>query len=216
MSHTAPGQHWLDRSEGRRLFVAVPLGEAARAEVGALMADIGYIAPGAPRPKGVAVWGGPRTRWVRPETLHVTMRFLGATPDDDISGLRSAVDEAASGCAAFRVRLDGAGAYPTAHRPRVLWIGLGDGAERLAQLATGLEDALAVRGWPRDDRPFAAHLTIARTDGVATAGVLANDLRARAEGLDASWTADRLVLFESITGGGPARYEPLHEAKLRA
>jgi 2'-5' RNA ligase len=64
-------------------------------------------------------------------------------------------------------------------------------------------------GWARDTRPFRPHLTLARSDGVAGAGETARILVDEAGGLDIRWLVDRLVLFESVTGGGPARYEPL-------
>jgi RNA 2',3'-cyclic 3'-phosphodiesterase len=216
-----PGQHWLDRGAGRRLFVAVPLGEAAQAAVGRLMADLGR-APGTARGPGGAPARGAgrdtgrwsRPRWVRAESLHITLRFVGLTPDEAIPDLAAAVDEAAAGVAAFPCRLEAAGSFPPGPRPRVLWIGTGEGSAGLGALAGRLEDALAARGWPRDERGFTPHLTIARTDGVAVGGAIADDLRRAVTGLDAAWTADRVVLFESITGGGPARYVSLHEALL--
>jgi len=207
VTRSAPGQHWLDRSAGRRTFIAVPLGADARDAVARLMTGLGY----GTRRQG----GGPPPRWVRPESLHLTMRFLGVTRDQDLRALRDCVDEAAAGADAIDCRLAGAGAFPAGDRPRILWLGVGEGADALAALAVRVEDALAGRGWPRDDRPFNPHLTIARTDGVVGALALAREMEEGSAGLDARWRTDRLVLFESITGQGPARYEPLHEARLR-
>jgi 2'-5' RNA ligase len=209
VSRPRPGEHWLDRGPGRRLFIAVPLGEEARLAVDGLMRELG--ASGGVTGAG----GGPRPRWVRSESLHLTIRFLGNTPPEAIGGLDEALDEAASGVEPIACRLAEGGAFPSGSRPRVLWIGVAEGASALANLARRVEDALAARGWERDERPFAAHLTLARTDGVGAAPALAAELRERAGTLDAAWTADRLVLFESITGNGPARYLPLHEAPLR-
>ncbi len=211
---TRPGEHWNAREvAGRRLFFAVPLGEDARAATERLMLALEARAGLAGGAHGEAR-AGPRrpargARWVRTDGLHLTLRFLGATPDAAIPDLEAALREAAVGIASFPVRLDGAGSFPPGPRPRVLWLGVGEGAPALSALAGRLEAALALRGWPRDERPFAAHLTIARTDGVPDAGALADRLRAAASDLDAAWTADRVMLFESITGGGPARYVPL-------
>lgn len=185
---------------GRRLFVAVPLAEPARQAVASLMEDL------AARP--------PRLRWVRPESLHLTIRFLGPTLEDAIAGVREAVTEAAAHARPFAVRLGGTGAFPPRGRPRVLWVGVVDGEPELAALAAALEDALAARGWPRDDRPFRAHLTLARSDGVAGAERIVEAAAERGRNLDSAWTADRAVLFESISGGGPARYSPLHTVPL--
>lgn len=185
---------------GRRLFVAVPLAEPARQAVASLMA-------------GLAA-GPPRLRWVRPESLHLTLRFLGPTLDDALPGVREAVTEAAARVRPFDVRLGGTGAFPPRGRPRVLWVGVVDGEPGLAALAAALEDALAARGWPRDDRPFRAHLTLARSDGVAGAERIVEAAAEHGRNLVAAWTADRVVLFESLSGGGPARYAPLHSAPL--
>jgi 2'-5' RNA ligase len=89
-----------------------------------------------------------------------------------------------------------------------------EGADGLGDLTRSLEDHLAVAGWPRDERPFRAHLTLARSDGVAAGPATARALIAASEGFVAEWTADRLLLFESHTGGGPARYEALSEVIL--
>jgi 2'-5' RNA ligase len=141
-----------------RLFMAVPVAAAVREEVGRLMeqlagAPIDVRAPGQPR-------------WVGVEGLHLTLRFLGATPDVRLAELSEVVAATARGVAPFRVELTGGGAFPTPQRPRVLWIGIGTGEAELAALARRLNDELQRLGWPRDDRPLQAHLTLARTDGV--------------------------------------------------
>ncbi len=185
---------------GRRLFVAVPLAEPARQAVASLMEELA-TAP-------------PRLRWVRPESLHLTIRFLGPTLDDALPGVRDAVTDAATRIPPFDVRLGGTGAFPPRGRPRVLWVGVVEGEPQLAALAAALEDALADRGWLRDDRPFRAHLTLARSDGVAGAERIVDAAATLGRDLAAAWTADRAVLFESISGGGPARYSPLHTVQL--
>jgi 2'-5' RNA ligase len=91
----------------------------------------------------------------------------------------------------------------------VLWIGVQTATERLARLAVATEDQLARHGWERDGRPFRAHLTLARSDGIAVADLVAARLAAAVGDRRIPARIDRLGLFESITGGGPARYEPL-------
>ena len=71
-----------------------------------------------------------------------------------------------------------------------------------------------MRGWTPEDRPFRPHLTLARSDGIGSGGRTAARLTEAAGDLDARWTVDRLVLFESVTGGGPARYVPIEEVVL--
>ncbi|MGZ6268806.1 MAG: RNA 2',3'-cyclic phosphodiesterase [Candidatus Limnocylindrales bacterium] len=187
-----------------RLFIAVPVVDEVRTAVGELMsrvagASIEERAPGQPR-------------WVRVEGLHVTLRFLGATLDERLAEVAAAVGSAARGLAPFGITLNGGGAFPDARRPRVLWIGIDSGTDELAGLALRLNEELRSLGWPSEDRPFQGHLTLARTDGVAGADEYARRLMAVAADVRWSWQADLLVLYKSVMGHGPTRYEALAEA----
>ncbi len=150
-------------------------------------------------------------RWVRIEGLHLTLRFLGPTLDERRPAVEAAMRAAAAGARPFPIRIGGGGAFPSPARPRVLWLGVTTGAEQLAALAGDLATALAAAGWPPEERPFRAHLTLARADGVRAGPATARALVAEAERFSSEWVADRVVLFESHTGGGPARYEALLE-----
>lgn len=188
-----------------RLFFAVPVPEDARRRVGELIDRV-------QREVGD---GTARIRWVRVDGLHLTLRFLGPTPEDRVAPLRASAEALAGPEPPFEVELSGGGAFPSPERPRSLWLGVREGAGRLANLADELTAAAGQCGLVLDTRPFAAHLTIGRTDGVRLGHVAARTLVRAAEGLDVRFSADRIVLFQSILGGGPARYEPLHEARLR-
>ena len=187
------------------LFIAVPLATDAAAAVADLVGRV--------RARHL---GGREVRWVRLDGLHLTLRFLGPTDRDRIPDLAAAVDAVAAAGRPFAVELAGTGSFPERGRPRVLWLGIEDGASRLGDLAAAIDAALVTRGWPATDRPFRAHLTLARADGVP-AGPATTDLLGAELG-DATITGpvDRLVLYRSRTGGGPARYEPLHVAPLGA
>jgi 2'-5' RNA ligase len=89
-----------------------------------------------------------------------------------------------------------------------------EGADALGALARRLGDGLVTAGWESDDRPFRPHLTLARSDGIHAGPATAAALVEAARGFATDWIADRIVLFESHTGGGPARYEPLREVAL--
>jgi 2'-5' RNA ligase len=197
----------------RRLFIAVPLGERAREAVASLMAGLGAPADGGRNPDPAAPPAA-RLRWVRSANLHLTLRFLGATPASSIPALEVALDRAAGGVAPFAARVSGAGAFPSPARPRAVFLRIGEGAAQLATLAERLAAELALAGWPPSERPFAPHLTLARSDGVPGASQAVEALAAAAGLLDAEWTVDRLILFESLLGGGPARYLALHAALL--
>jgi 2'-5' RNA ligase len=189
---------------GRRIFAAVPLPAEARERVEALVAAV----------RGSADPGEREVRWVRLDGLHVTLRFIGPTLDPRIPAAIEAVQTAAAEHPPFDAGLAGAGAFPGPIRPRALWIGIETGAPGLGELTRALDRELASRGWPADERPFRPHLTLARSDGVGTGTRTAAHLVEAAVGLDVRWTVDRIVLYESLTGGGPARYVPLAEAAL--
>jgi 2'-5' RNA ligase len=155
-----------------------------------------------------------RLRWAVTENLHLTVRFLGATAPDRVPDVVAATEAAARAVAPFAVRLAGAGAFPAPDRPRVVWLGIVEGAPGLAALATELGEQLVGRGWERDERPFRAHLTLGRADGVPGAGRAVAALADAATALDAAWTVDRLVVYQSDLGRGPVRYRPLATAPL--
>jgi 2'-5' RNA ligase len=201
----------FDESAGPRLFIAVPLPAEARSVIEALVAGVRV----APEPEPGQRRDPHDVRWVRMDGLHVTLRFLGPTDPDQITELKAAVDGAATGGQPFELGLAGAGAFPNPARPRVLWLGLEHGLAALNELTVRLAASLAAHGWPHDDRPVRPHLTLARSDGVAAGSRVAAGLVAAAATLDLRWIVDRIVLFESQTGGGPARYLALHEVPLR-
>lgn len=189
-----------------RLFVAVPVADHVRDGVGRLMEEL------AGAPIDVRAPGQPR--WVSVAGLHLTLRFLGATPDTRLPELAEAVAVAARGVAPFRIELSGGGAFPSPQRPRVLWIGIGTGEAELVGLAGRLNAELHRLGWPLDDRPMQAHLTLARTDGVPGADEKAARLIELARDVRLDWQADSLVLYKSNVGHGPNHYEVLATAEL--
>ena len=189
-----------------RLFVAVPLPPEPLAACQALID---------------AVRAGPYgdvPRWVHMANLHLTVRFLGETPPDLTPDAALAVRDALEGSRAFDVVLAGAGSFPEARKPRALWLGIEQGSAELGALADALDPALEPLGWPRDDRPYRPHLTVARLDrsSISSSEVIADGLRAAAAAWRTSFRADRAVFYRSHLGGGPPRYEPLVEVRLRS
>lgn len=104
----------------------------------------------------------PGARWTRREGRHLTLAFLGNVDDERVEDIASALGSAASMHAPFDAAFEEIGGFPTLRRPRVLWIGIGAGAEPMSALASSVQDALVPLGFEREDRPFTAHLTLAR------------------------------------------------------
>jgi 2'-5' RNA ligase len=148
--------------------------------------------------------------WVRAENLHFTLRFLGEL---DASGAARATDAmlaAAAAHARFGATVGGFGAFPTARRARVLWIGMLHGAEPMRLLATSLEHALKQHGFERADESFEPHLTVGRLRTAAdwTARLIETPT------VEARFQVSRVQLLKSTTGGVGSTYELLSEAHL--
>ena len=103
-----------------------------------------------------------RASWSREGNLHFTLKFLGDIPVAKTEALSQATHNAANMIRPFELIIGGCGAFPPHGQPRVLWIGIEDPARMLMELNTALEDECAKAGFPREERPFHPHLTIAR------------------------------------------------------
>ena len=106
---------------------------------------------------------GADVKWVEPENIHLTLKFLGNISPDDVGKLKPALDRALDGYRPLMLTVTGVGYFPGGRRaPRVIWIGLAGEVDRLREMAAGIDDACAGLGFEREKRPFRAHLTIGR------------------------------------------------------
>ncbi len=101
-------------------------------------------------------------RWVPAESVHLTLKFLGDVDEEMVPRLKEALVAVAAAAEPFALSLSGGGCFPNARAPRVVWVGLGEGAEEAAALARAVERALQPLGFAAENRPFKPHLTIGR------------------------------------------------------
>ncbi|MDR5709036.1 MAG: RNA 2',3'-cyclic phosphodiesterase [Armatimonadota bacterium] len=134
-----------------RLFVAVPLAGALRPRVEELQRAILQAWPEA------NAW----VKWVESHNLHFTLKFLGEVPEERVRDVTEAV-RGVEEAKPFEIAIEGLGAFPNLRAPRVLWVGVTEGAGELVALARRVEDALFQVRFPREARPFEPHLTIGR------------------------------------------------------
>lgn len=176
-----------------RLFAAVPVTGAAARELGALLAELGSE-------------GWP-VRWVRPEGLHLTLKFFGDTDPDRAGTIGTMLERAAGRMGAVACGPEGLGTFPAQGPARVLWAGY-HGEPALELLAHRVEEGAVALGFPVEGRPFRAHVTLGRLRVGARLPVAA---AARLEGrhLLESFTAERVVLYRSAPGPGGSRYDAL-------
>jgi len=103
-----------------------------------------------------------KVQWVSLESMHLTLKFLGDIKEVQVPMIGEALERVAREQASFEVDASGAGVFPDARAPRVVWVGLKGAVDRLAQLAAAIESALTPLGFPSNSTPFAPHLTVAR------------------------------------------------------
>jgi 2'-5' RNA ligase len=101
-------------------------------------------------------------RWVRPDGIHLTLKFLGDTPVDQVDQVKAALAEAAAKVGPFRVAARGLGCFPNTRRPRVIWVGLEEPTGALRRLRDAVEAHVAPLGFPTEGRSFNPHLTLGR------------------------------------------------------
>ena len=131
-----------------RLFVALGISSEVRENLAALIQELRKMEP------------GNRTRWVKPENLHITLKFIGEVPAETGDAIRATLSEVRSS-QPLELRFHGLGFFPGEKRPRVLWAGM-EASSNLAPLAAEIEARLDLLGIAPEKRQFSPHLTLAR------------------------------------------------------
>lgn len=147
----------------------------------------------------------PGFTWIGPERWHVTLAFLGEISSGQRHRFGEAMAPLAAATALLPAALSGTGAFPSTARARVLWVGVSAGG--LDVLAAGVRRAARQARIAYDDKPFRAHVTIARSRRDAAASDVPHLLRKLAAADGAAWDISRVVLLESSGGPHPAYTE---------
>ncbi len=133
-----------------RSFVAIELSDETRTALTHLQNQLKALAP-------------PQTvRWIAPESLHLTLHFLGDVAADDIDKITQLLHEATSACSPFTLTLGNLGCFPNTRRPRIIWTGVLGETQVLQQLYQTLGEKLKTIGFTAETRPYSPHLTLGR------------------------------------------------------
>jgi 2'-5' RNA ligase len=151
--------------------------------------------------------GGDGVRWVRPEALHVTLRFLGEIEATRAPPLARRASQGLAALRPFALRLGPVELFPSPRRPRVIALGL-EPVAPLLELAEAVERACVAQGFPAEDRPFRAHLTLGRVREQRLPAVAALAPSA------AEFAVEEAVLFRSELSSAGSRYVPLERVPL--
>jgi 2'-5' RNA ligase len=186
-----------------RLFIALDLEEGIRQRITLFLQGIQNFAP--------------ETRWVKPESLHITLKFIGEKSEEQVPRIQQAlgVIQAPSVSLAFR----GYGFFPTPHTARVFWLGI-ESDHRLANLAAQVDSSLATLGIPREEHAFTPHLTLARSGSGAPHKKREDKQNPRFQRLQeklsamppvdfGTMTAQEFFLYQSKLSSGGSRYTKL-------
>ena len=133
-----------------RLFLALDIDDDIRERITRFVDGVRNFAPDA--------------RWMQPESLHVTLKFIGEQPESVMENIKRAMATVSAGTTQIDFR--GYGFFPTSKSARVFWIGMASGPELVA-LAAAIDDTMPSLGIPKEDRPFSPHLTLARGRGAS-------------------------------------------------
>jgi 2'-5' RNA ligase len=134
--------------------------------------------------------GGAAGRWVRPEGIHLTLKFLGDVPSEKLSDVYRTVQQSCGGRQAFELEVGGLGCFPNARRPRVIWAGIHEESGQLVDLQRAVEASLESLGFRREGRAFTPHLTLARIKQRASS----RDIAALGQAVAASQEEKRITM----------------------
>ncbi len=185
-----------------RAFIAIGIPEAVKRDIAALQRAFQAEGP------------VPKVRWVQPDSLHLTLKFLGNVEALQIPRIEEALRESVRHHEPLTLRPVGCGAFPSPSKARVLWIGLTGDLDRLTRLQASIETHLSAAGFPREERPFTPHLTIGRIKEPLRGEQMGRMLFAHRTFQSSAFVVKEVLLFRSTLTPEGSLYTPLFRAPL--
>jgi 2'-5' RNA ligase len=152
---------------------------------------------------------------VSPDTLHITLKFLGEIPEARVEEIHSAMKRAFADCYSFKFSIRGVGAFPSARSARVIWAGVTEGKDALIELQAKLEKELLKLRFPREKRAFVPHITLARVKSMQERNKIARFIAEHAHDDLGEVLASEVKLMKSTLTPKGAVYSMLREVRLR-
>ncbi len=190
------------KQKSLRVFLAVELSLDLRQKVGDLQHRLRVSLP--------------NVNWVRPESIHLTLKFLGNVEAGMVEQVLTALELIGKSQHPFTLEIQGLGVFPQIRRPRILWIGCTGDIPALLNLVSGIEGALDPLGFLSDEKPYVPHLTLARIkhDNSQVGGVLTHSgLLEQIQNLGIL-RVDWITLFRSDGGQFSVEYTALWKVPL--
>lgn len=155
-----------------------------------------------------------KATWVRPENVHLTLKFLGNINPDRVPEVANTLASAASSSQPFTLSLDEPGLFSENGAPRVLWLGLKDGEGRLGKLYRDIDKALHGIGFGAETRPFAPHITVAKIKSLKNIQALKEEVESGKTIEKVSFEVTQIVFIESQLSPEGSQYTELRELPL--
>jgi len=156
-----------------------------------------------------------RIKWVEPQNMHLTLKFLGKTPDEQLPRLHTALLAVASRHAEFELQLNKTGIFGSSYRPRVIWLG-DDDSQEIRQLGEDILNGLDAAGFPRDRQNFVPHLTLGRIKQINSKKHFQNTMDQFRSTFSLNVRVTEFILYQSILKPEGPVYIALEKYKLRA
>jgi 2'-5' RNA ligase len=153
-----------------------------------------------------------RVSWVRPDNMHLTLKFLGDTPANRVEEIAAALREIASDSAVFSASVMGSGVFPNTNYPRILWVGLEEKGGVLLALVKAIDERMQQFGFKRETRPFTAHLTIGRAKDTKIPEIVQKLHDNPFPAMPAHF--DEIIFMKSVLQPSGAVYTPLQKITL--
>ena len=194
----------MSDTEHVRLFVACEVPDDVKDTIGEVI-------------EGLRQKSGPDVRWIRPEGVHVTLKFLGEVPTKKLPAVKLAIQEAVVGHSPFELEFSTIGTFGGREGLRIMWVGIAGDVLRLEALVRAVNAALAVVGFEPERPPFRRHLTLARVrDEVPTRRRAEIEVAVGKQGVpQVSWRTAQVSLMRSRLSTSGATYEVLATFPLR-
>jgi len=156
---------------------------------------------------------GADVRWVRPDSIHLTLKFLGDIKENDVDGIVKIIEGACRKYSAFDVEVGEAGAFPNKKSPRVLWVGV-HGNEALIKLQGEIEDGMAFLGFEKEERKFSPHLTLGRFRSLREKDALMEEIESYKDNSFGLMEVKSISLMKSELSPAGAKYTRVAEVAL--
>lgn len=157
-------------------------------------------------------------KWVEPENIHLTLKFLGEIDDGQLSGIIEILNALPLKYKGYQAVISCLGCFPKLNFPRVIWVGLKEGGVETEGIVQDLEEKITKIGIPKEERKFSSHITIGRVRTPKNKDKLVKELNKfteRLEGNGLEFEVNKITLLKSTLGPKGPVYDTLHEVNLK-